>query len=65
MQEKKNENTLLIGDFNVEPDETNMKAFYNQHNLKSLNKKSTLKMLINHLVLTFSLLTIRNVFKII
>ena len=38
---RKYENTLLIGDFNVEPNEANMKAFCNQYKLKSLNKKPT------------------------
>ena len=31
---RKYENTLLIGDFNVEPNEANMKAFCNQYKLK-------------------------------
>ena len=35
------ENTLVMGDFNVEPDETNIKAFCNQYKLKSLNKEPT------------------------
>ena len=34
------ENTLLIGDFNVEPNETYIIAFCNQHKLKALNKES-------------------------
>ena len=38
---RKYENTLLIGDFNVEPDGANMKAFCNQYKLKSLNKEPT------------------------
>ena len=38
---RKYENTLLIGDFNVEPNEANMKAFCNQYKLKSLNKEPT------------------------
>ena len=63
---KKYENTLLIGDFNVEPNEANMKTFCNQYKLKSLNKEPTcFKMLINHLVLTCLQLTIRNVLKIV
>ena len=37
----KYENTLLIGDFNVEPNEANMKTFCNQYKLKSLNKEPT------------------------
>ena len=36
---RKYENTLLIGDFNVEPNEANMKTFCNQYKLKSLNKE--------------------------
>ena len=38
---RKHENMLLIGDFNVEPNEANMKAFCNQYKLKSLNKEPT------------------------
>ena len=38
---RKYENTLLIGDFNVEPNEANMKTFCNQYKLKSLNKEPT------------------------
>ena len=38
---RKYENTLLMGDFNVEPDETNTKGFCNHHKLKSLNKEPT------------------------
>ena len=38
---RKYENTLLMSDFNVEPDETTMKAFCNQYKLKSLNKDPT------------------------
>ena len=38
---RKYENTPLIGDFNVEPSEANMKTFCNQYNLKSLNKEPT------------------------
>ena len=30
-----------MGDFNIEPDETNMKAFCNHYNLKSLKKEPT------------------------
>ena len=30
-----------MGDFKVEPDETNMKAFCYQYKLKSLNKEPT------------------------
>ena len=37
----KYENTPLIGDFNVEPNEANMKAFCNQYRLKYLNKEPT------------------------
>ena len=33
--------SVLMGDFNVEADETNMKAFYNQYKLKSLIKEPT------------------------
>ena len=32
---------LIIGDFNVEPNEANMKAFCSQYKLKSLNKEAT------------------------
>ena len=32
---------LLIGDFNVEPNEESMKAFCSQYNLNSLNKEPT------------------------
>ena len=39
---RKYENTLLMGNFNVEPDETNMKAFCNQRKLKSLDKANLL-----------------------
>ena len=38
---KKYENTLLISDFNVEHNEANMKVFWNQYKLKSLNKDPT------------------------
>ena len=38
---KKYENTLLISDFNVEQNEANMKVFWNQYKLKSLNKDPT------------------------
>ena len=38
---RKCENTLLMGDFNVQPDGTNMKAFGNQYKLKYLKKKPT------------------------
>ena len=38
---RKYENTLLMNYFNVEPDETNMKAFSNQYKPKTLNKEST------------------------
>ena len=38
---RKYENTLLIGDFNVEPNEANIKAFCNQYKLKSPNKETT------------------------
>ena len=38
---RKYKNTLLMSDFNVEPDETTMKAFCNQYKLKSLNKDPT------------------------
>ena len=34
---RKYQNTLLIGDFNVECNEANTKAFCNQYKLKSLN----------------------------
>ena len=37
----KYENTLLTGDFNVEPNEANMKTFCNQYKLNSLNKEPT------------------------
>ena len=30
-----------MGDFNIEPDATNMNAFCNQHKLKALNKEPT------------------------
>ena len=32
---------LIISDFNVEPNEANMKAFCSQYKLKSLNKEAT------------------------
>ena len=32
---------MLIGDFNVEPNEANMKVFCNQYKLKSMNKEPT------------------------
>ena len=38
---KKYENTLLMGDFNVELDAIYMKAFRNKYKLKSLDKEST------------------------
>ena len=38
---KKYEKTLLISDFNVEQNEANMKVFWNQYKLKSLNKDPT------------------------
>ena len=38
---RKYENTPLIRDFSVEPNEANMKAFCSQYKLKSLNKKPT------------------------
>ena len=41
MYTRKYENTLLIDDFNVEPNEANMNVFFNQHKLKSLNKEPT------------------------
>ena len=50
---RKYENTL--GDVNVEPDETNMKAFCNQYKLQALNKEHTwFKNVDNHLVFTYS-----------
>ena len=41
MYTRKYENTLLIDDFNVEPNEANMNVFFNQYKLKSLNKEPT------------------------
>ena len=38
---RKYENTLLIGNLNVEPNEANMKTFCNKYKLKSLNKEPT------------------------
>ena len=38
---KKNENILLMDDYNVDVKETNMKIFCNQHKLKALNEKPT------------------------
>ena len=38
---RKYKNTLLIGDFNVEPNEANLKIFCNQYKLNSLNKEPT------------------------
>ena len=38
---RKYENTLLIGDLNVESNEANLKTFCNQYKLRSLNKEST------------------------
>ena len=38
---RKYENTLIMGDFNVEPDNTNVKAFCNQYKLEALNKEVT------------------------
>ena len=38
---KKYENILLMGDFNVDVKETNMKVFCNQHKLKALNEERT------------------------
>ena len=50
---RKYENTLLIGDSNVEPNEANMKALCNQYKPKSLNKEpSCFKNVNNPLVLT-------------
>ena len=36
---KKYENILLMGDYNVDVKETNMKVFYNQHKLKALDEE--------------------------
>ena len=38
---KKYETILLIGDYNVDVKETNMKVFCNQHKLKAVNEEST------------------------
>ena len=38
---RKYENRLLIDDFNVEPNEANMKTLCNEYKLKSLNKEPT------------------------
>ena len=36
---KKYDNIILLGDFNIEPKETNMSNFLNTYNLKNIIKK--------------------------
>ena len=36
---KKYDNVILLGDFNIEPKETNMSNFLNTYNLKNIFKK--------------------------
>ena len=43
----KYEKMLILGDFNVEIKETNMKSFYENYNLKRLIKQPTIKILTN------------------
>ena len=43
----KYEKMLILGDFNVEIKETNVKSFYQNYNLKRLIKQPTIKILTN------------------
>ena len=62
---RKYENTLLIGDFNVEPNEANIKVFCNQYKLKSLDKQPTCFKNVNEPFCIVFFPTIRNVLKIV
>ena len=65
MYTRKYENTLLIDDFNVEPNEANMNVFFNQYKLKSLNKEPTCFKNVNKPSYIDLSLTIRIVLKIV
>ena len=65
MYTRKYENTLLIDDFNAEPNEANMNAFFNQYKLKSLNKEPACFKNVNKPSYIDLSLTIRIVLKIV
>lgn len=60
---KKHENILLMGDYNIDVKETNIRVFYSQHKLKTLNEERASKILIIHHALTSSLQIAQKVSK--
>lgn len=60
---KKHENILLMGDYNIDVKETNIRVFYSRHKLKALNEERASKILTIHHALTSSLQIAQKVSK--